>query len=77
MPLHLLNQGPYHKGFWAYNPKFEKKNHVALTWKMMIWPGHNFAHVTIAELWWHVQICDLIESLELWLQQTKFSIMST
>ena len=42
--------------------------HVVFTWKM-IQSGHNFAHTTAAELLWYVQICDLIKSLELELQQ--------
>ena len=38
--------------------------HVALTWKIMIQSGHNFAHATTAQLLWHVQNCYLIGSLE-------------
>ena len=34
--------------------------------------GHNFAHVMTTELSWHVQINDLIESLESWLVQREF-----
>ena len=37
------------KGFWAHNPNFGK-NHVVLTWYIMVWSGHNVAHVTAAQL---------------------------
>ena len=40
---------------------------------MMIRSGHSFARVTTAELSWHVQIYDLIASLQLWLKQRMFS----
>ena len=40
------------------------KIHIALIWKMIIRSDHNFACVTTAELLWHVEICDLIGSLE-------------
>ena len=38
----------------------------------MIWSGHNFAHAMTAELSWHVQSCDLFESVEL--EWIKFSL---
>ena len=44
--------------------------------KVMIQSGHNFAHVTTAELSWHVQNCDLIRSLEWKLQQTEINEIS-
>ena len=59
------------KGSWAHNPNLVRIL-VAITRKIMIRSGHNSAHVTTAELSWHVQICDLIESLELILQQRQF-----
>ena len=39
----------------------------------MIQSGYNFAHVTTAQLSWHVQNCDLIGSLESELKQKRFS----
>ena len=42
-------------------------------WKIIIWSGHNFAHVMTAELSWHVQISDLIESQESWLWQREIT----
>ena len=35
--------------------------------------GRNFAHVTTAELLWHVQIGDLMSSLEFKLERNKFT----
>ena len=55
---------PFHGGLWAHNPNLVKI-HIALTWKLMIQSGHNFAHVMTAELSWHVQICNQIGSLGL------------
>ena len=46
--------------------------HIFLLWKI-IWSGHNFAHVTTAELSWHVQFCDLTGPLESKLEQKLFS----
>ena len=47
------------KGLWAHNPSLVHI-HAVLTWKVAIKLGHNFAHVTTAELSWHVQNSDLI-----------------
>ena len=57
LPNHFTNR------LWIYNLNIIKI-HVALTWKIMIKSCHNFAHVTTAELSWHVQSCDLIGSLD-------------
>ena len=48
---------------WAHNAKLIKI-HFALMWKIRNRSGHNFAHVTTAELSWLVQNFELIESLE-------------
>ena len=42
-------------GLWAHNPNLVKL-HVAFTWKRLTRSCRNFAHVTTAELSWHVQI---------------------
>ena len=47
--------------FWAHNPNLAKI-YVALTWKIMIRSGHNFAHAMTAERSWHVQNFYLIVS---------------
>ena len=44
-------------GLWAYSWNLEKIL-FALDLIMMIRPGHKFAHVTTAQLSWHVQNCD-------------------
>ena len=76
------------KGLWAHNPNLANL-HTALTWKviissghnfachnssaaMMIRSDHNFAHVTTAELSWHVQNCDPIGSSESESTQREF-----
>ena len=41
------------------------KIHVAFAQKIMPQACHNFAHATTAKLLWHVQNCDMMESLEL------------
>ena len=41
------------------------KNNVALGNEIMILSGHNFAHVQIIQLLWHVQMCHKIESSNL------------
>ena len=48
------------KDLGTYNPNLVKF-HVALSSKTRIRSDHNLAHVTTAELSWHVQNCDLIE----------------
>ena len=40
---------------------------------MMIKSGHNFAHAMTAKLSWHVQICDMIGSSKLELEEQGFS----
>ena len=40
---------------------------------MMIKSGRNFAHAMTAKLLWHVQICDLIRSSKLELEEQGFS----
>ena len=49
------------KSSWLKN-LISKDIYVALTWKIMIRSDHKFAHVTTAQLLWHVQIRDLIGS---------------
>ena len=39
----------------------------------MLKSGHKFVYGTTAELSWHVQICDLIESSEAWLKDKELS----
>ena len=44
----------------------------AMSCKIMIIAGHHFAHVLTAKQSWHVQSCDLIESVVFTLQQTVY-----
>ena len=46
---------------------------VVLTWKILIWSVHNFAHVMTTDLLWYEQICDLVRSLESQFHPWKFS----
>ena len=46
---------------------------VALPWRMIIKSGHIFSHVTIAQLSWHLRICNLAEWLDLDLNQKDFA----
>ena len=57
---------------WAHNANIVNSS-VAVTWKIMIQSGHNFAHDTTAQLSWHVQNYDLIRSLETWLKDRNLS----
>ena len=54
---------PFTETLWAHNPNLVK-NYFAISWKIILRSCHNFAHVTTGQLSWHVQICDLIESLK-------------
>ena len=45
-------------GLWAYSWNLADI-HFALNFILMIKSGHNFAHVTTAQLSWHVQNYDL------------------
>ena len=56
---------------WSHNQNFGKIC-VVVSCKIMIQSGHDFAHVTTAELSWHVQNCDLIGLLLLQLEQKEF-----
>ena len=49
-------------GWWAYKRNFVKRKlkYFSLTFILIIQTVHKFAHVTTAELSWHVQNCDLI-----------------
>ena len=49
------------------------KIQVDLMRKLIIKGGHNFVHVTAAELSWHVQIWDLIVSTESWYKHEELS----
>ena len=61
--------GPhYMNSLWAHNPNLLQICFV-LIWQLMIRSDHKFAHVTSAELSWHVQIGDLIVSPKLKLEQ--------
>ena len=62
--------GYFTQGLWTYDKFYT--NHIAVTWNMIIRSGHNFAHIMTAELSWYVQICDLMNSLKLWLKQGWF-----
>ena len=67
-----LTGAHFTNGLWAHDPNLVKR-HVAFPWNLVTWSGHNFAHAMTALLSWHVQICDLIESLELTSGQYKSS----
>ena len=54
-----LQQGMISQKVRAHTPNLTKIC-VAITWKMMIRSGHNFAYAMTAQLSWHVQICGLI-----------------
>ena len=54
----------FQNSWWAHNSNVVK-TYVALTWKIMTWPHHNFAHVTTAELQCHVQNYISLASLKL------------
>ena len=45
----------------------------AFAWKVIFWSAYKFAHAMTAELSWHVQICDLIGSLESKSRDKEFS----
>ena len=47
------------QGWWAHDPNLVK-TYDAVTWKIIIRSDNKFAHVTTAQLPWHVQKCDLI-----------------
>ena len=51
------------KCLWAHNPNLVCINIVFIC-KMIIRSCHNFAHVTIAQLSWHVQNCDMIRAMK-------------
>ena len=57
---------------WAHNYYFVKI-FSDFKWKIMIHYGHNFAHVTTAELSWHVQNHDLVGLLRSKLEQNEFT----
>ena len=59
-----LDQEPISHRIYELIIWISEENNGALTWKMIIQSGHNFAQVTTAEMSWHVQICDLIRSIE-------------
>ena len=42
------------------------KIHIAHTWKIMMITGHDFVHVTTAQLLWFAQIWDLVAQLDSW-----------
>ena len=57
----LIEMNPmthFTNSLWWHNPNLEQD--ISLE-KMIIPLDHNFAHVTTAQLSWHVQICDLTE----------------
>ena len=61
-PCNLGNLwNPFHKNVWNIQSKSCKNIYVTLMWIIMIESGHNFAHVTTAELPCHEQICDAVE----------------
>ena len=69
----LISEGPgtrFTYKFWAQNSNLVKTCD-ALSWTIMIWSGHNFAHVTTAELSWHVRNHDMIRSLKSKLEQNE------
>ena len=47
---------------WAHHLNL-LKTLSALVLNLRIRSGHHFAHATTAQLWWHVQNCNLIEPL--------------
>ena len=57
---------------WAHN-YYLVKIFADFKRKIMIHYGHNFAHVTTAQLSWHVQNHDLIGLLRSKLEQNKFT----
>ena len=60
------------KQLWAHYSNLVKM-HFALIWILTIRSGHNFAHVTTAELSVHVQNCDPIGLLFIKWKQYAFS----
>ena len=54
-------------GIWAHNSNLTII-HVALICEIMIRSCHNLAHAMTAKLSWHVQICDIIGRLELYIK---------
>ena len=69
---HVTCNELFHKIFISSESK-SCKNSWCFYYKVMIRSGHNFAHVTTAELSWHVQIYGLIGWLELQPKQIEFS----
>ena len=59
----LKSRGPFYKHLSS--SWFKSYKQFVLTWKMMAWLGHKFAHATAAELPWHVQVYDLNELLRI------------
>ena len=45
------------------------KKSLDLLWQIMVGSCYSFAHVTTAQLLWHVQNCDLIWPVDSWWQQ--------
>ena len=71
--LDIASDTHFVKSLWVHNPILFKIQ-VICAWKMIIWWGHNFAHVYMTtQLLWHTKICDLIESTYSQLQQRIFA----
>ena len=62
---------PFHEGLWAQNWNL-LKNLIAVIIIVMTGSGHKFAHVTTAQLSWHVQNYGLIGSLFFMSKQNDF-----
>ena len=52
------------EGLWAHNPNLLKINNVLMQKTLPDQTGHNFPHVTTAEMSWNLPNCDLIGSLD-------------
>ena len=63
IPIPVSTGTCFTKFLWGHDPNFVKSQ-VNLSWKIIIQSSHNFAHVTTAQLSWHVQNYDLIGSLQ-------------
>ena len=61
-----------HKSLWAHNCNLIKIFYFYFY--LIIRSGHNFVHVTTAQLPWHVQNCDLIWSLFFHVRAKYFSL---
>ena len=59
MPYFMMFGYHFTKGVWAYNCSLVNMI-IAVLMILAIQPGHKFAHVTAAQLSWHVQNWDLI-----------------